>query len=59
LVFNVSETTANDVFNYWFPLLEASLPHSLLEPVKKPSELEVVKEMLTEYELIVDIAKYG
>jgi hypothetical protein len=33
--FGVSETTANDVFNYWFPLLEASLPHSLLEQVKK------------------------
>ena len=33
--FGVSETTANDTFNYWFPLLGKLLPPSLLEQVKK------------------------
>ncbi|MEM6399187.1 MAG: transposase family protein [Cyanobacteria bacterium P01_D01_bin.116] len=33
--FRVSETTANDTFNYWFPLLKELLPSSLLEEVKK------------------------
>ncbi|APB34154.1 Transposase IS5 family [Gloeomargarita lithophora Alchichica-D10] len=33
--FGVSETTANDIFNYWFPILAELLPHSLLEQVKK------------------------
>ena len=33
--FGVSETTANDTFNYWFPLLRQLLPSSMLEQVKK------------------------
>lgn len=33
--FGVSESTANDTFNYWFPLLKELLPSSLLEQVKK------------------------
>jgi hypothetical protein len=33
--FGVSESTANDIFNYWFPLLRELLPSSLLEQVKK------------------------
>ena len=33
--FGVSETTANDTFNYWLPLLRELLPSSLLEQVKK------------------------
>lgn len=33
--FGVSETTANDTFNYWFPILGELLPPSLLEQVKK------------------------
>ena len=33
--FGVSESTANDTFNYWFPLLQLLLPSSLLEQVKK------------------------
>jgi hypothetical protein len=33
--FGVSESTANDTFNYWFPLLREMLPSSLLEQVKK------------------------
>ncbi len=33
--FGVSETTANDTFNYWLPLLGEMLPPSLVEQVKK------------------------
>jgi hypothetical protein len=53
--FGVSESTANDTFNYWLPILRELLPSSLIEQVKKnESDYEVVKEILTEYELIVD-----
>ena len=53
--FGVSESTANDTFNYWLPLLRELLPSSLLEQVKKnASDYEIVKEILTEYELTVD-----
>lgn len=33
--FGVSESTANDTFNYWFPVIQDILPSSLLEQVKK------------------------
>ncbi|WP_333276340.1 transposase family protein [Microcoleus sp. N9_A2] len=33
--FGVSESTANDTFNYWFGRLRELLPSSLLEQVKK------------------------
>jgi len=52
--FGVSESTANDTFNYWFPILQDILPSSLLEQVKNASDYEIVQEILTEYELIVD-----
>lgn len=53
--FGVSETTANDTFNYWLTILGELLPSSILEQVKKnSSDYEIVKEILTEYELIVD-----
>ncbi len=53
--FGVSESTANDTFNYWLSLLQELLPSSLLEQVKKNvSDYETVKEILTDYELIVD-----
>jgi len=56
--FEVSESTANDTFNYWLPLLQELLPSSLLEQVKKKaSDYEIVREILTEYELIVDSAE--
>lgn len=55
LQFGVSESTANDIFNYWLVLLGELLPPSLLEQVKKSeSEFELVREILGEMELIVD-----
>ena len=42
--FGVSETTANDTFNYWFPLLGEMLPPSLIEQVKKtPMNTKLLK----------------
>lgn len=55
LQFNVSRTEANDTFNYWIKILRKILPSSLMESAKKDrEELAMVKEMLAEYELIVD-----
>lgn len=53
--FGVSESTANDTFNYWLPILRDLLPSSLIEQVKKKEfDLMAVQEILTDYELIVD-----
>ena len=53
--FGVSESTANDTFNSWLPILRELLPSSLIEQVKKnESDYEIVKEVLTDYELIID-----
>lgn len=51
--FNISKTEANDTFNYWIKIIRKILPASVMEE-KKKEELEVVKENLIEYELIVD-----
>jgi len=44
--FGVSETTANDIFNYWLPILGELLPPSLLEQVKKTP---VITKLLKKY----------
>ena len=52
--FEVSESTANDIFHYWLKVLRELLPASLLEQVKKnQDEWEWVEELLSEFELIV------
>ena len=35
IMFDVSRTTANDIFHYWLPILRDLLPCSLLEEWKK------------------------
>ncbi len=58
LMFQVSESTANNIFHKWQKLLELALPFSLLEQVKKCEEsLEKIQEILTDYELIVDTSE--
>ena len=58
LIFQVSESTAHNIFTYWQKLLGKELPPSLLEQVKKFKEdEEIVQEQLTDYELIVDSAE--
>jgi len=54
-MFQVSESAAHNIFNYWQNILREALPESLLEQVKKSegNVKELLKD-LTEYELIVD-----
>ena len=53
--FGVGESTANYIFHRWVKILRELLPASLLEQVKKnDSDLAWVREILTEFELIVD-----
>lgn len=55
LFFQISESTANNIFHSWQTLFRETLPPSLLEQVKKfPETEEALKEALLEYELIVD-----
>jgi len=53
--FDVSKTEANDTFHYWIKILRVIWPCSLLEQVEaQESDLQIVQELLTEFELIVD-----
>ena len=55
LMFKISESTAHNIFHKWQKYFESALPCSLLEQVKKSEEnLEEIKQILTNYELIVD-----
>lgn len=55
LMFQISESSAHNIFNYWQGLLEEGLPSSLLEQVKKDPEFgdEILDELATQ-ELVVD-----
>lgn len=56
--FGVSETTANDSFHYWLPIISEALPPSLLEQVKKfEGDYEWLQELLSEVQLIVDTSE--
>jgi hypothetical protein len=58
LLFQISESTAHNFFNYWQNIFQEELSASLLEQVKKfPEELEKIRKELTQYELIVDSAE--
>ena len=55
LQFGISKTSANDICHYWLKILRKLLPASLLEQVKNQvSDYELVQELLTEFELLVD-----
>ena len=55
LLFEVSESTAHNTFNYWQRLFREILPASLIETIKKLEiKLEEFQEELVKYELIVD-----
>jgi hypothetical protein len=55
LQFGISKTSANDIFHCWLKILREILPASLLEQVKNQvSAREMVQELLTEFELLVD-----
>jgi hypothetical protein len=58
LQFGVSETTANDIFHYWLPIISEALPPSLLEQVKKfEGDYAWLQELLREVQLIVDTSE--
>jgi hypothetical protein len=55
LHFGISKTEANDTFHYWLEVLRELLPASVLEQVENQfSDYEMVQELLTEFELLVD-----
>lgn len=55
IIFQVSESTANNLFDYWQKIMREALPCSLLEQVKKsPEKIEEMLEKLKENELLVD-----
>lgn len=56
--FGVSESTANTTFHYWIDILGHFLPASMLQEVEfKEGDSEYIKEILTQYELIVDTSE--
>ena len=58
IMFDVSRTTANNIFHYWLPILRDALPSSLLEEWSKSlQDNEFVQELLTSYQLLVDSAE--
>ena len=55
LHFDISKTEANDTFHYWLEILQELLPASLLDEVEgQAGEYELVQELLTQFELLVD-----
>jgi hypothetical protein len=55
LLFEVSESTAHNTFNYWQRVFREVLPASLMETIKKLEiKLEDFQEELEKHELIVD-----
>ncbi len=58
MIFDLSGTTANDIFHYWLPIFRDLLPSSLLEEWKNSMQNdEFFKELLTRYQLLVDSAE--
>jgi len=44
----------NDTFNYWLDILRDILPASQMEEVREREQYEKLRNLLTEYQLIVD-----
>ncbi len=58
MMFEVSRTTANNIFHYWLPILRNILPSTLLEEWQKSTQdEEFVQALLTNYQLLVDSAE--
>lgn len=58
MIFGISKTEANVTFHYWRKIIRDILPASLLEEVsEKESDFEIVKEILTNFQLLVDSAE--
>jgi hypothetical protein len=56
LLFDVSKTKGNDTFNYWLDILRDILPSAQIEAVAGDTQKYFVRQLLTEYQLIVNSA---
>lgn len=55
MLFGISKTEANDNFHYLRKIIRDILPASLLEQFStRDSDLEIVQEILTKFQLLVD-----
>jgi len=55
IMFEVSESTANNIFHYWLNILQEMLPESVFSQLKdRKNDWEVLQEFLEEKELIID-----
>jgi hypothetical protein len=55
LLFDVSESTAHNIFHDWLPIFHDILPESLFAQLQdQDSDWALAQEMLEQYELIVD-----
>jgi len=54
LLFDVSKTKANDAFNYWIEILRDILPAQMEEVKEDVQKYKELRQLLTEYQLIVD-----
>ena len=55
IMFEVSESTANNIFHYWVNILQELLPESIFSQLKdRKNDWEVLQEFLEEKELVID-----
>jgi hypothetical protein len=55
LLFDVSESTAHNIFNYWIPIFRDLLPESLFAQLQdRDSDWAFAQEALEQHELIID-----
>lgn len=55
IMFNVSESTAHNIFHYWLDILQSLLPESLFSQLQNSeSDWAVAKDILSQQELIID-----
>ena len=55
LLFDVSESTAHNMFHYWLPIFHDILPESLFAQLQdQDSDWVFAQEMLEQHELIID-----
>lgn len=55
VMFEVSESTANNIFHYWINIFQEMLPESIFSQLKdKKNDWEILREFLENKELVID-----
>lgn len=55
LMFNVSESTAHNIFHYWLGILQELLPESMFAQLENSkNDWEIIREVLADEELLID-----